>query len=376
VSGESKDGEHTTIVARAVPAGWALEHEEIGHYLVVMQGGEPGRRLRLGTEPRTVGRDSARDLVLVDSDVSRLHLRVAIHGDRVVVEDQHSTNGTCIDGRPIDGPTVLTEGSLLQIGRHVLRLERRSTRDVQRSEALARDLERASQYVRALLPRPLADGPIRTDWLFQPSEQLGGDALGHEQIDADHFAMYVLDVSGHGVSAAMHSVSVLNVLRQHALAANMRDPASVLSSLNATFQMDDHDGMYFTLWYGVYHVAERRLHYACAGHHPGFLVSAGKDTAIPLRTSGLMIGALPGVGYTAAQVAVPPGSSLYLFSDGVFEILTGEQRQWRLEDFVPLISEPCRNGVAESERLYRAVRSAARPGPLDDDFSLMVVTFS
>ena len=65
-------------------------------------------------------------------------------------------------------------------------------------------------------------------------------------------ALYLIDVSGHGVSAAMHSVSVANILRPKALSVDLRDPAAVLESLNEAFPMDAHDDMYFTIWYGVY----------------------------------------------------------------------------------------------------------------------------
>jgi anti-anti-sigma factor len=108
----------------------------------------------------------------------------------------------------------------------------------------------------------VCDGPIRAEWLFQPSALLGGDALGYGYIDADHFAIYMIDVSGHGAGAAMHSVSVLNILRQRALPANVRDPAKVLTTLNAKFQTEQHDGMYFTMWYGVYNVPHRTLRFA------------------------------------------------------------------------------------------------------------------
>src|SRR6185369_13587849 len=171
--------------------------------------------------------------------------------------------------------------------------ERRSTREVERSQEIKRDLNRASQYVRSLLPAPLlGDGPIRTDWLLQPSAQLGGDAFGYDRLDWETFVMYLIDVSGHGAGAAMHSVSVLSVLRQRTLTqADLREPAEVLASLNAMFQMDRHDGMIFTMWYGVYHVPQRILRYASAGHHPAYLVADGAST--PLRTRGLTIGAMP-----------------------------------------------------------------------------------
>jgi serine phosphatase RsbU (regulator of sigma subunit) len=377
VAQEPEPDESTVVRTGPLLAGAAAERDEIGHYLLVIEGGEPGRRILLGSAPLTVGRDAARDLVLVDSDISRFHLQVSVQQDAVVVEDQQSTNGTRINGQRVTGTAVLDDGGLLQVGHHVLKLERRSKRDVERQEELDRDLDKASRYVRSQLPAPLVEGAIRTDWCYQPSTRLGGDAFGYDQLDADTFVVYLIDVSGHGVGAAMHAVSVLNVLRKGAvLNADPLEPASVFAGLNAMFPMERHDGLFFTMWYGVYHQARRLLRYACAGHHAGFLVTAGRETSAPLRTPGLMIGATPDARYHTDEALVPAGSSLYLFSDGVFEIVTRDQTQWRLKDFEPVILQPAMAGTLESQRLYAAVKAAARPGPLDDDFSLLVVTFA
>jgi serine phosphatase RsbU (regulator of sigma subunit) len=380
-----EDHERTTTHARIPRPVTAVARDEIGHYLVLLEGDEPGRRVLLGPRPLSIGRDPARDVVLADPDVSRLHAQISLIDDRVIVEDQHSTNGTFIDGRAVTGPALLADGSLLTVGQQVLKLERRNKREVERSQEIQRDLDKASQYVRSLLPAPLIGGHLQTDWILQPSAQLGGDAFGYDQLDTDTFVMYLIDVSGHGAGAAMHSVSVLSVLRQRALPADLREPAEVLASLNAMFQMERHDGMYLTMWYGVYHRQQRLLRYACAGHHPGYLVTRSPVSgslvsgegriAMPLRTRGVMIGAMPDVRYIVDQTVVPRDSALYLFSDGVFEIVTRDQRQWRLDDFARLLVEPPQPGTAESQRLYASVKAAARPGPLDDDFSLLVVTF-
>jgi sigma-B regulation protein RsbU (phosphoserine phosphatase) len=174
----------------------------------------------------------------------------------------------------------------------------------------------------------------------------------------------------------MHSVAVMNLLRQRALPnTDLADPGQVLASLNAMFQMDRHAEMYFTMWYGVYDLRSRRLVYASAGHHPAYLLAADRAAILPLRTRNAIIGAVPGKTYACEAVHVPPGATLYLFSDGVFEIVTNEGLQWGLSDFVPLMTQPPVPGLTESERLHRAVRSMARPGGLDDDFSLVVMTF-
>jgi serine phosphatase RsbU (regulator of sigma subunit) len=380
VPAEGDTHERTTVHVRDRLASPLAEREEFVHCLVLIEGSEPGRRILLTQGTLTLGRDAARDVVLADPDVSRLHATLLVGHDRVIVEDQHSTNGTLLDGQPISGPAVFADGSLLTVGQHVLTLERRSRRDVERSHELQRDLDRASQYVRSLLPPPLVAGPVQTDWLLQPSAHLGGDAFGYDWLDEETFVMYLLDVSGHGAGAAMHSLSVLSVLRQRALpGTDLRDPARALASLNAMFQMDRHDGMFFTMWYGVYHLSQRTLRFACGGHHPAYLLSVGADgcrDALALKTRGLVIGAMPEARFVVAETVVPPGSALYLFSDGVFEIITRDQQQWRLADFARLIVEMPTAGerLPGAQRLFRAVQQAARPGPLDDDFSLLVVT--
>ena len=173
--------------------------------------------------------------------------------------------------------------------------------------------------MRSLLPRPLDQPPVRTRWRFEPSSTLGGDSFGYEWLDPDHFLIYLLDVSGHGVGAALLSVSVVNTLRARALqGVDFRNPAEVLSALNEAFPMERHDGKYFTLWYGVYQPSRRVLRYSSAGHPPALLVKGekrggpGHARAWGWDAAG---GDLP-----TQEVGVEPGSRLDVFSDGAYEI--------------------------------------------------------
>lgn len=217
---------------------------------------------------------------------------------------------------------------------------------------------------------------MHADWRFVPSAQLGGDAFGYFWLDPATFVFYLVDVSGHGVGSAMHSVTVLNVLRQRALpGVNFSNPADVLTSLNNRFQMGSHDGLFFTIWCGVYSTAERRLRYASAGHLSSYLVSADRRQIEALGQPALMIGAISDIDYEVNEVTVSPGSSLYVFSDGIFEIVTAEGTRWSLTDFEPLLQDPALPGIAEPERLLQAVKRAAGPRPFDDDASLMMLTF-
>jgi sigma-B regulation protein RsbU (phosphoserine phosphatase) len=94
-----------------------------------------------------------------------------------------------------------------------------------------------------------------------------------------------------------------------------------------------------------------------------------------LRTRCGLIGADAATRYSAASVPVGPGSSLYLFSDGVFEIVTRDGLEWGLNDLIPYLQRSRDPDTAETRRLFRDVRMLAQPGGLDDDFTLLFITF-
>ena len=140
---------------------------------------------------------------------------------------------------------------------------------------LASEMKQAAHYVQSLLPEKLKKGDIRTDWRFIPSAELGGDSFGYHWLDDDHFAFYLLDVSGHGVGSALLSVSAMNALRSQALPqTDFRVPGQVLGALNNAFQMEQQNGLFFTIWYGVYHKPSRQIHYSGGGHPPALLYRA------------------------------------------------------------------------------------------------------
>ena len=341
--------------------------------LVVVEGEQPGLCVEIPAS-MTIGRDTSCRLRFKDPGLSKFHCRVRREGERVLVSDLGSTNGTYLDGRRIEGAAELRPDAVLQLGSQVLRHESRPRAEIARARELAGDLEKARAYVAALIPAPRASGELRTDWRYLPSAVLGGDLLGYHALDGRRHAIYLLDVCGHGAGAAMHSASVFNVLKNQTLpATDFGRPEEVLAHLNASFQMERHGGMYLTLWYGVYDAGDGALAYASAGHPPALLKRASGELC-RLQTRNPPIGVLEERAFDAARTAVHAGDRLYVFSDGAFEVVAHDGRQWAFEDFEALVREPERPGVAESERLRAAVQSASRHEAFEDDFSLLVVS--
>lgn len=242
-------------------------------------------------------------------------------------------------------------------------------------QALAAEQNSAAEYVISLLPAPESSGAIHADWRFFPCAQLGGDCLGYHWIDENHFAMYLLDVCGHGVSSALLSVSAHNSLRSQTLpGVDFRSPREVLTGLNNAFPMDKHNNLFFTIWYGVYDRNSRTLVYSSGGHHPALLFS-GKDVPEKLMTPNLIIGLSPTVAYEEMSINVSNNSHLYIFSDGVYEVAGPDGVLWSIDEMAAFLAGTGKKDFREIDDLYAFLRERNGKPILDDDFSMLRIDF-
>jgi len=242
------------------------------------------------------------------------------------------------------------------------------------------ELAEAAAYVYEALPAPTSIGPINVDWRFIPSTSLGGDAFGYHWIDDEHFSIYLIDVSGHGVGAALLSVSVINVLRSQSLPnSDFKDPVQVLTSLNTTFPGEENNDMFFTMWYGVYNKNTRGLSYASAGHPPALLLNDNEATVSlvqELRTPNSVIGGMPNASYQKMNLHIHEKSMLYIFSDGVYEIKKPDGTMWRFQEFSTFMQEMKYESQSRLDLLYKHTMGLGDSEHLEDDFTIVEVAFT
>ncbi len=258
-------------------------------------------------------------------------------------------------------------------------LERNEAYDalVESQAALTNELNQAAQYVRSLLP-PRLNGDIATDWEFIPSTQLGGDSFGYHWIDDDHFAIYLLDVCGHGVGAALLSISVINTLRSESLQrGDFLNPGDVLVQLNDIYLMESHNNMFFTLWYGVYNKQTRVLDFASGGHPPAIAIMGepAQREIYKLVSNGVAIGAMPGQTYENARFQVPLGTHLYIYSDGAYEIKDPNGKMWGLDDFMDLLNRMSEQGTCDVNTIVTVLKDHQQTPVFEDDVSIVEIRF-
>ncbi|SFN14161.1 PP2C family protein-serine/threonine phosphatase [Variovorax sp. OV329] len=241
-------------------------------------------------------------------------------------------------------------------------------------ERLRSELRDAEHYVRAVLPAPMTQ-PFEVDWRFVPSTELGGDSFGYHWVDDEHFAIYVIDVCGHGVGSALLTVAVGNTLRSEGLpGTDFRQPAKVLAALNDAYPMERHGELFSTVWYGVYQPTSGTLRYATAGHPSPILLSGppnGECDARALPASGACIGLMPHARYAEAQCALQSPARLFVFSDGAYEVERPDGSMLKPEDLMQTLASPMAEGQSELDWVLQVARQAHGPGALEDDFTIL-----
>jgi len=245
-------------------------------------------------------------------------------------------------------------------------------------QLLESELNEASEYVRSLLPIAL-NGDVKIRTQFLPSSQLGGDCYDFYWLDTDHLAIYLIDTSGHGVGSALLSISILNLLRSQSFGKDkFYDPRAVMTELNQDFQMSQHGGRYFTMWYGVYKKSERKLVYANAGH-PTPILTRDKDRNFGIQnllSLSVPIGFFPEAEYTSAELLIEPHSKLYVFSDGIFEVMQPDGRIWGLDNLIKLLNNELPNNCnISAEWVLQHIRKDTPDAEFSDDVSLLQIRF-
>ncbi|PSF37531.1 regulator [Aphanothece hegewaldii CCALA 016] len=259
-----------------------------------------------------------------------------------------------------------------------LRLHQLSYDLQQQKQLLEAELAEAADYVRSILPAPVQESTLKIDFRFFPSRQLGGDGFDYYWLDQDHLAIYLLDVSGHGLRSALPSLSVINLLRSQGLnQVNYSCPSEVLGGLNRTFQITPRNDKYFTIWYGVYCRKNAQLTYSSAGHPPAVLLSnqSGEITEKRLKTTGFPIGMFEEAEYVDHTCSINPDSSLYIFSDGIYEIEQTNGKIFGLENFISLLKTYYQKSPNNLEELMQKVHNLHQVSHLDDDLSIMQINF-
>lgn len=217
------------------------------------------------------------------------------------------------------------------------RLSQQNAALAQAHDVIAQDLRTVSQLQRSYLPDRVGVYPdLDYHWLSVPSQYVSGDHLNVFPLAPSHYGFYVLDVSGHGIPAAVKSMQLVQVLSDLSASSVLFNapllpggepvlarPREVVARLNRLFQQTESDLSYFTMIYGVFNTRSRHVSFCQAGH-PSPLVLHPEGGVSVLGAGGYPVGLFNVDEFEDTDIQLGQGDTLMLYSDGVTEVMSPE----------------------------------------------------
>jgi CHASE2 domain-containing sensor protein len=204
-----------------------------------------------------------------------------------------------------------------------------------------------------------------------PADEIGGDYFDWLQLDDDHLAVVVGDISGHGIPAAL----LMAFLRAsfHATAQADRPPEEIVMAMNRSLARAATIGKFATFFLGVISVRDRRVRYCNAGHNPPLLIRNGELHL--LEATGIPLALMEEAPYTAGEDRFEPGDTLVIYSDGIPEAPIGKDfyGDERLRELAIQQAQNRASPVAIVDHILADLKRVAGEGMNADDVTLVVV---
>ena len=307
--------------------------------------------------------------------------------DRVPVDNQPLNRVFYINGEPVDKHLQFSTRTIMYQGRKmfliiiydVTDIEQQKNELINKQKQLDRDLESAAAIQQSLLPArsPKIDN-IQIAWEFEPCEQIGGDIFNIHHMDDGKVGLYMLDVCGHGVPAALISVAVSQFLNSgDGLLGNnceLVSPDIVLNKLDRAFPFERFDS-FFSIICMTLDLHQGLLTYSSAGHPPPVLArSDGALQILDHRGPSIGFGCEDPIGQHTIQMQT--GDKIMLYTDGVLESRNTKEDLYGKSRFYDVLQkhrhEPIRKLVDAVYANVNEFRHQAKP---DDDISILGVEY-
>ena len=249
------------------------------------------------------------------------------------------------------------------------------------------DLDAAVKMQRGLLPSSALTVPgFRFEWIFTPCHFVAGDIFNFFQLNEHQVGFYILDVAGHGIPAAMLSVTLSKVLSPISSQGSplmcfipdpphydIATPAEAVHALNQLFQSEDDAMHYFTMVYGIVETRSARMLLTQAGHPSPIYQPRGAKAEL-LGTGGFPVGMLPDVKYGEQELTLHPGDRLFLYSDGIPECTSKHGEHFSVDRLMALLEEwrdrPLQDVMAGVEQTLGRWRGSDE---FEDDITLLAL---
>lgn len=249
------------------------------------------------------------------------------------------------------------------------------------AQSLERELEIGRRIQRGFLP---AEVPERPGWeiavRFCPARQVAGDFYDAFELTSDRIGLVMADVCGKGVGAAMFMALFRSLLRAYAdrAAVSPFSPAvgilleAIAATNNYIVRMHRSAHTFASVFFGVLDPGTGVLNYVNAGHLPPLIVRTDGSME-SLESTGPAVGLLENAPFEVSGATIPPGATLFTFTDGVTEARNGRRGFYDEERLHEVLVAGAGSASELLDHVFQSVRAYSGDALQSDDLTMMAV---
>ena len=241
-------------------------------------------------------------------------------------------------------------------------------------ERLGAELELASSIQSSQLPNIFPAFPDREEFdiyaTMDPAKAVGGDFYDFFMVDDDHLCMVIADVSGKGIPAALFMMASKIIIGNNAMMG--KSPSKILHDANNSICKHNSEEMFVTVWLGILEISTGRLVSANAGHE--YPIVRRKDGLYEtLKDShGFILGGMEGVKYKETEIFLEPGSSVFVYTDGVPEATASDKSMFGNDRLLKALNqEPDADPETTLKNIRKALNDFVKEAEQFDDVTMM-----
>ena len=269
--------------------------------------------------------------------------------------------------------------SIEQMEQDTLRYIDNLTKVTQEKERISTEMGLAARIQASMLPSDFPPFPGRNDFdifgTMHPAKEVGGDFYDYFLISEDWLGLVIADVSGKGVPAALFMMESEILVRNAAMAG--LSPGAVLETVNEQLCQQNPEEMFVTVWLGILDLKTGDLTAANAGHEYPILKVPGGIFEKVRDKHGFVLGGMSGLRFKEYSMKLEPGSTLFLYTDGVPESTDTENHQFGLKQTLEALNRtPDASPVQLLRNVEEAVRTFTGDAPPFDDMTMLCIHYN
>ena len=252
------------------------------------------------------------------------------------------------------------------------------TRVTAEKERISTEMSLASRIQKDMLPNIFPAFPGRNDFdiyaTMNPAREIGGDFYNFFLIDNTHLCVVIADVSGKGVPAALFMMAATIVLVDNARMG--KTPSQVLRSANEAICSTNREEMFVTVWLGILDLETGRLTASNAGHEYPVMKHPGGGFELIRDPHGFVVGGMEDIEYNDYELIMEPGSKLFVYTDGVPEAATRDDRLFGTDRMLEAMNaDPDADPVTLLQNVKAAVNDFVADAEQFDDMTMLCLEY-